>query len=238
MVETKAFWTGSCNLGDVCFHNAMIPTYEEKHLQNQINSIWDDFKKMYPESYNGTLVNLEAIEHEEELENQQCHLFFKISYMNYATLIGLMKLEMPIQHYGALGTQVAIFDESEQYILVGRRKLDQFYAPGLLTVPGGVLEKEDVFNPSVLLLRELQEEVPIKVKEPKIIALLAEHTNYSTIIFIKAILDQPFTKDAILTETENEFHKHKLFWMKKETLKDLKSEDLMEGLTYIKENLI
>ena len=70
------------------------------------------------------------------------------------------------------------------------------------------------------------------------IALLAEHTNYSTIIFIKAILDQPFTKDDILTETENEFHKHELFWLKKETLKHMKSEELMEGLTYIKENLI
>lgn len=238
MVETKAFWTGSCSLGHVCFHNAMIPTYEEKHLQNQINSIWEDYKREYPESYNGTLVNLEAIEHEEELENRQCHLFFRISYMNYATLIGLMKLEMPIQHYGALGTQIAIFDKSEQYILVGRRKLDQFYAPGLLTVPGGVLEKEDVFNPKVLLLRELQEEVPIKVKEPKVIALLAEHTNYSTIIFMKAIIDQSFSKDEIFTETENEFHKHELYWLKTDILKEMRSEELMEGLTFIKDHLI
>ena len=149
----------------------------------------------------------------------------------------MMKLKIPVRHYGALGTQVAVFDKSGQYILVGRRKFDQYYAPGLLTVPGGVLEKEDVNNPKVLLLRELHEEISLKIKDPKVVALLSEHTNYSTIILITGTLDQEFNKDEIFKELENEFDKNELFWLEKNELKHLKEEELMEGLMYLKKTL-
>lgn len=237
LVTTKVFWAGSCKLENVYFCKEIVGEYHERHLHEYINQIWIDFKIAYPESYNGTLVYLQSFEHDEELESPESHLFFTISYMKYATYIGMMKLNVPIKHFGALGTQVAIFDESAKYILVGRRKYDQFYAPGLLTVPGGILEKKDVYHPKDLLLRELNEEVKMRVKEPKVVALLSEHTNYSTILFITAILDQSFNKDEIFKESENEFDKHELFWLETSILKQFNEDELMEGLTYLKNTL-
>ncbi len=237
LVVTNVYWAGSCRLDNICFCKELVVEYHEKQLHEYINQIWIDFKIAYPESYNGTLVYLQNFEHEEELESPESHLFFTISYMNYATYIGMMKLQVPIKHYGTLGTQVAIFDQSGDYILVGRRKFDQFYAPGLLTVPGGVLEKEDVSNPSEQLLREFNEEIALKIREPKVVALLSEHTKYSTIIFITAIIDQPFIKDEVFKESENEFDKHELYWLATSSLRQIPEDELMEGLTYLKNTL-
>ena len=238
LVTTKVYWSGSCELEHVFFENTTFSDHKEEQLIDRIQKIWIIFKKQYPESYDGTLILLNAFEHEEEFKSTCSYLFFNVSYVKYSTIIGLMKLQLPIHSFGTLGTQVAIFDEQEQFILVGKRKLNQFYAPGLLTLPGGVLEQNDILNPTESLLRELFEEVRIKVKKPRVIAVLTEHTNYSTIILLKVILDQPLDENEIFTEIEDEFDNHKLYWLKKDQLQHFDSNQLMEGLSYLKENLL
>lgn len=212
--------------------------FEAQELSDSIEKIWSEFSKSYPESYDGKLLLLNSFEQEEELVGQeQCYLFFNLSFIRYSTLIGLQKLRKPIQFYGVVGTQVAVFDKTEKYILVGKRKLNQFYAPGLLTLPGGMLELADAQNPKNSLLRELQEEVEIKIKNPVIISLLSEHTNYSVIILIKTTIDQPFDQNEIFTEKENEFDNNQLFWLEKKMLQEIDTNELMEGLTYFKQLL-
>ena len=235
LVSSKVYWSGSCELENIFFQNATVPDNNEQHLVEEIQRIWIEFIKAYPESYDGTLVLLNTFEYEEQLSSTCSYLFFNISYIKYSTVIGLMKLQMPIHSYGTMGTQIAIFEEQEQYILVGKRKFNQFYAPGLLTLPGGVLEQNDILHPTESLLRELFEEVRIKVKRPKVIAILSEHTNYSTIIFLKVILDQPFDQNEIFLEEEDEFENHQLYWLRKDQLQHIESNHLMEGLTYLKE---
>ena len=118
-----------------------------------------------------------------------------------------------------------------------RRKYNQDYSPGLLTLPGGILEHEDIYNPTSSLLRELQEEVAIKFKYPQCIALLKEHTGYSTIILISVIIDQECDIHAIINERENEFDKNELFWLEIKNLQTMDESELMEGLSFLKNSL-
>ena len=235
MVATKIFWSGFCHLNHVCFANALISEFQAKDISDSIEKIWNEFTTLYPESYDGKLLMLNSFELEEQLDGeQQCYLFFALSFIRYSTLIGFQKLQKPLQLYGVIGTQVAVFDETEKYILVGKRKLNQYYSPGLLTLPGGMLELGDVYNPKSSLLRELNEEIEINIKNPVIISLLSDHTNYSVIILIKATVNQPFDRNEIFREKENEFDKHELFWLERKMLGKLDTDELMEGLTYFK----
>ena len=236
MVFTKANWSGTCALEHVYFNNTDILEYQEKEMIKIITEIWEDFVKTYPESYDGKILFLNSFECETALDNpNQCYFFLNISFIRYSTLIGLIKLRKQVQFYGTIGTQVAIFDEGEKFILVGKRKLHQYYAPGLLTLPGGMLELDDVNNPKKSLLRELHEEVEIKIKNPTIIALLTEHTKYSIIFLIKATIDQSFDRNQIFKEKEDEFEGNKLHWIEKIQLSKINSDSLMEGLTYLKD---
>ena len=190
MVYTRVFWSGLCSLEHIFFQSDQFVSYGEDPYQNQIQWIWSEYKKMFPESYDGKLVLLEDFENEEDLSGTNTYLHFRVSIIHYSTIIGLRKLHLPVKGSGIVGTQILIFNESKEYCLVGRRKYNQDYSPGLLTLPGGILEHEDIYNPTSSLLRELQEEVAIKFKDPQCIALLKEHTGYSTIILISVIIDQ------------------------------------------------
>ena len=235
MVYTKVFWSGVCPLQNVCFANARISEFQISEISESIEKIWLEHERMYPDSYDGKLLLLKSFEQEEQLDDEEeCYLFFDLSFIRYSTLIGLQKLHKPIQIFGVIGTQVAVVDESENYLLVGRRKHKQYYAPGLLTLPGGMLELADANDPKSSLLRELHEEVEIKIKNPIIIALLAEHTKYSIIFLIKATIDQIFDKDQIFKEKEDEFEGNKLYWIETNQLSKISSDKLMEGLTYLK----
>ncbi len=238
MVFTQVYWSGFCSLENFCFNNAQIIEYQENELADFIRNNWLKFIKTYPESYDGKLLFLNSFEQEQELcEEENCHLFFNISFIRYSTLVGLQHLQKPVQFYGVVGTQIAIFDELEQFILVGKRKFNQYYAPGLLTLPGGMLELEDAYNPKKSLLRELEEEIEIKIKNPLVMALISDHTKYSAIILIQATINQQFDKNHVFIEKENEFEKNQLFWLDKNQLKKIDSAKLMEGLTYFKNQL-
>ncbi len=53
---------------------------------------------------------------------------------------------------GMLGTQNLISSPNKKYILTGERSLSQSYFPGALTVPGGMLEFNDLNIPQKKLL--------------------------------------------------------------------------------------
>lgn len=229
MVETVIFWTGICNVKNICFQQTNKLEYTELSIQKQIDKLWLDHQKNYPDDYDGQLLFLRHFEHEESLDSSESFLFLNVSFMSYSTHIGLNKLKIPVKKFGVLGNQIAIFDESEKYILVGKRKTNQLYAPGLLTLPGGMFESNDLIKQN--FLRELYEEVDISIKDPKIIALLSDHTNRSSIFLVKAVLNQKFDPNQIFPDKEHEFE-NGLFWLPISELQAINSYNLMEGLTY------
>ena len=154
MVFTKAFWSGTFLLNKILFQNDHILENCDDNLQKNIKSIWTRYLQNYPDSYDGKLILLHEFEYTEDLRGDNSYLLLKVSNINYSTIIGLRGLQIPIQDYGILGTQIAIFNDKRTHVLVGRRKYDQEYAPGILTFPGGILEISDINNPETSLLRE------------------------------------------------------------------------------------
>ena len=233
MVHTEIYWSGNGALSNIHFLKDNFFEYKESKLETKISELWNDHKKEFPQDYDGKLLFLNDIEFEEELDSCNNHFFLQVSWIRYSTLIGLTKLEIPMKKYGILGNQVAIFDESEKFILVGKRKTNQRYAPGLLTLPGGMFEVDDIKLGPSSFLRELHEEVHINIKKTKFIALLSEHTTNSSIFLIKGILSQEFNPHEIFVDQDNEFEEKQLFWLHVNQLKKLHPSTLMEGLTYL-----
>lgn len=237
MVYTEVYWSGKGDLSNIYFLKDNFFEYKELEHQQRINELWNEHIKTYSHDYDGKLVILDSFELEEELNGSKKLFIFHVSWIHYSTLVGLTKLTIPIKNYGVLGSQIAIFDPTEQYILVGKRKVNQMYAPGILTLPGGMFEIDDLKPGKNPFLRELHEEVRISINKPILIALLAEHTKRSSIFLIKATLSQPFNSDQVFDDLDNEFEENKLFWLKIEELKKFDPSNLMEGLTYLQLNL-
>lgn len=214
--------------------NDQIIEYSDDQIQKRIKKIWVDYQQKYPDSYDGKLILMREFEHTEDLTGDNSFLLFNVSIVHYSTIIGLKNLQIPIQNYGFIGTQIAIFNDARTHVLVGKRRYNQDYAPGILTFPGGILEVNDITNPAISLLRELNEEIDIKIKQVQCSALLAEHTGYSLILLITGIIDQPFNSHEKIKEKENEFAENELFWLELEKLRELDDKELMEGLSFLK----
>ena len=88
MVYTRVFWSGLCSLEHIFFQSDQSISHGEDLIQNQIQRIWIEYKKMFPESYDGKLVLLEDFENEEDLSGTNTYLHFKVSIIHYSTIIG------------------------------------------------------------------------------------------------------------------------------------------------------
>ena len=235
MVNTKVIWEGSINSNEIFISNFDKIEFSASIINQSI--FWDHHLKKYPNSYDGSLLLVKDIKLEEKLHGGLI-IFFDIGIVKYSTLIAMKESKIHFNNnFGIIGTQCLIFSPCEQYILVGERAFDQYYASGLLTVPGGIIEQSDIEkNCSIALFRELNEEVELKYKNPKIIALLKDHTDYSYLILIKVILDQNFDPSDKFQGKDNEWENNKLYWIHLSDLKNINPQRLMEGLTYLREN--
>jgi 8-oxo-dGTP pyrophosphatase MutT (NUDIX family) len=238
MVKTKALWEGSVELNDILVSMDRPNQYKDESLENQvIDSIWKEYQTKYPASYNGSLVLLEDFEIDEKFTCGSELLTLYLGNINFSTLVALKKTGKSLKNnFGILGTQCMILSPDGTHILVGKRRINSDYCPGKLTIPGGMIETSDVYAINSCILREIQEEVKISLKNIKIKTLLKEHSNFSTIILLSADLNQKFKKDQVFTGND-EWEDNKLFWLSLEELKQIPDEELMEGLTYLKNKL-
>ena len=233
MVNTESLWEGKVGFDDLLI--SLNPYCQINNLDtSKVESVWSNYKERYPSSYNGNLVVLDSFECEEKFECGCELLTLYTSHIDYSSFITMIETKAPIQNYGILGTQCAIFSPDKKHILVGRRSKKQYYSPGLLTVPGGMVEQNDLQSPSNLrFLREIKEEVKISIKNVKISTLLREHKHYSSILFLTAELDQSFDETELF-RGNSEWEGNKLFWLPIEELQKIPDDELMEGLTYLK----
>lgn len=236
MVHTEVLFEGKVKLEDIIVSSNHFNRQVEYDIdldENSIKTIWNKFKKKYPESYNGSLVTLETFDVDEKFLCGCELLTLYIGSINYSSFIAMREKNITFNNsYGVIGTQCLIFSPDENYILVGRRKNQQYYSPGLLTVPGGFVEPKDLESGS--LMREVYEEVNISFKNEKISTILTEHNNYSAIMLLTAELNQEFNKGDIFEGKDNEWENNNLFWLSIDELKNMSDSELMEGLTYLK----
>jgi 8-oxo-dGTP pyrophosphatase MutT (NUDIX family) len=138
---------------------------------------------------------------------------------------------------GMIGVQYLIFSPCQRYILVGKRSLTQSYYPGRSTVPGGMLELEDVYlSPKVAMLRELNEEVPISIDSTaNVIAILVGWNFVSVTFLIKTMMAKNYDfnpLDSIISE-KSEWDGD-LRWISLTDLKNLANNQVLDGLLYYK----
>jgi len=163
-------------------------------------------------------------------------IILDIGLIRFSTVIFMVKNKISVnQGIGMLGTQCLIFSPCKKYILVGERPLSQSYYPGIITVPGGMLELDDLENkPKEAFMREIYEEVPLPFQsDASLCAVLAGWNNIS-VTFLTSITiteDYNFDPTEVIIGDKKEW-KNNLRWTSLEDLKNLPSNKLLDGLTY------
>lgn len=202
-----------------------------------VDEVWTTHLSSYPTDYNGQLLFLQGFQHSTTVS-------LELGSVSYATLLtmGSEELSFP-QGTGILGCQFLVFSPCGGYLLVGRRKAEQSYCPGLLTVPGGMLEESDSkIQPKEAFLREFFEEVDVPTHHSSVcVALLEEHNKRSIIALISVMADgevNNFDPKQVLVGKDNEWSRDQLWWLKISNLNSLPSEELMEGLSFCQSELL
>ncbi|MHA1455117.1 MAG: NUDIX hydrolase [Promethearchaeota archaeon] len=136
---------------------------------------------------------------------------------------------------GMLGIQCLIFSPRKDYILVGERTLDQEYYPGALTIPGGMLEKEDLTTaPKVSLMREVYEEAMLNYqKDHNLLAILTGWNDISVTFLLSVVMDDStgFNSEKMIDSDKFEWE-NDLWWLSIQKLKEYPIENILDGLIY------
>ncbi|MHA2364703.1 MAG: NUDIX hydrolase [Candidatus Hodarchaeales archaeon] len=231
IVKSDVLWENTNNIEEIKW---LHDSKHQYHLSNEYfdekNRIWNLEKEKYPEIYDGTLLFLK------EFNIQKSVLNLTTGTIKFSTVLTCKGLGLNYtKGYGVLGVQCLIFSPNSKYILIGKRKLNQSYCPGNLTIPGGMLEESDVkISPEKALMREIYEEVDIPLEKDVIIkAILREHNALSAIVLLQAFLktNLPFDKH-IQVESQSDEWEGNLKWISLNRLSTIDDSLLMEGLSY------
>lgn len=230
MVNFQILWSGFIKLENVQWIGNGNGDYVlGPELEKEREWIWDHSKTQHPLMYDGNLLFLDEF----IVTNSKIDLH--ISGIRFSTLLVLEKFNYPIiKGFGVLGVQCAILSPDSKYILVGKRSLLSSYCPGLITLPGGMLEFFDAqAKPSISLLREINEEVTIPFQSVSIIALLREHNFRSVIVLMETKVPDgfDFTPQQHLSGKGDEWE-GELYWLNQSNLMQFPSDTILEGLSY------
>ncbi len=86
--------------------------------------------------------------------------------MKFSTVKYMEKHKIHVEKgFGVLGVQYLLMSPKKEFILVGKRSLSGSYFPGAITVPGGILEIDDLNKlPKEAFMREAHEEINLPIK--------------------------------------------------------------------------
>jgi hypothetical protein len=142
---------------------------------------------------------------------------------------------------GTLGTQYLIYSPDKKYILVGERALNLSYYPGATTIPGGILEIEDLNRPpKKALIRELNEEESLPFQKNMFLnAILDGWNGISTTFLIKIITHNSynFNPNKSIPANKDEWEDD-LVWMPITELKKKTQTQFLDGLIYYQSKVI
>lgn len=191
--------------------------------------------KNNPDDYNGNLVFLN------NFEQKGRNLFLNVDRISFSTVVYLAKHNIKISNgIGMLGVQYLVFSPSENYFLIGERSINQDYYPGSTTLPGGMLEVNDVdSSPEIALLRELKEEVPLNINyKAYLIAIIGGWNGVSVTFLIKTNLrnQHVFNPSKIIASEKNEWL-NGLRWISLPKFRTLSKDQILDGLLYFKSKI-
>ena len=196
---------------------------------------WKQMLKQYPHLYDGDLLLVKDC----KITKEQISLI--LSPTKFSLVTFYYEKKIPFQDsLGSLGFQCVVLDKNRTAFLIGERAHTSDYQPGWFTVPGGIFEKEDVEGRiQEACLRELTEEVKVKVKEEtlKLRAIIREQNDMGVILFTEIETNMIVPKERTYRTKirgNEEWEKNELKWVRFDEIPLLPSNRLMEGLEFLK----
>jgi 8-oxo-dGTP pyrophosphatase MutT (NUDIX family) len=231
MPDIKVLWKGKFDLSQIIWGDTTYPEYKlDRKLDSKINRFWKQYVKNHQNDYDGNLLYLNNF----QFNNDQ--LILNTGTIRYSTLIFMEKHKLRIDEgLGMIGVQCLIFDPKEDYILVGRRSKSLAYYPGAVTVPGGMLEFDDLKqSPKLALLREIVEEVNLELQHNvDLIAIITEFTGISVTFLLTTKCKNLINHLKRIASDEEEWE-NGLEWISINDLKHMNHNSfiIFDGLQY------
>ena len=230
-MNLRVIWEGKLLLEKIKWGKKHLSEYKlPNKLDLKRRENWKHHLQEKSADYDGRLLFLK------NFYQKNNKLILDIGLIRFSTIIFMVKYKFHLDEgIGMLGTQCLIHSPCKKYLLVGERPLFQLYYPGITTVPGGMLEIDDLKNePIDAFMREIYEEAPIPFQsDASLCAVLAGWNNIS-VTFLTSITvteDYNFDPTEVIIGDKKEW-KNNLRWLSLEDLKTLPSNKLLDGLTY------
>jgi hypothetical protein len=195
--------------------------------------IWERAKKENADIYDGKLLVLTGFGRERD------DFVLTTGFMSFSRVLTLHTLGVTPEFYGSLGVQALIFSPDLQYIIWGTRSLDSMYCPGFLASPGGMLEIQDAENIVSGLMREIKEEVFVKLSENITLVAIGKelHGTVGAGLFFEMMTDvQPDITQKV--RGNEEWVDNSLEWYSVEDLADIKEDDSLDALVFARDELL
>lgn len=157
----QILWEGKLHLNQIRWNNNIAREFKlSPSFHDKVRTHWENHIKAYPDDYDGSLLFLN------DFHFRKTELLLDTSYMKFSTAIFIETNEISLKKgYGVLGVQYLVFSPDKQYIIIGKRTLNESYYPGAITIPGGILEIEDLNRtPIEALMREASEEIGVPLE--------------------------------------------------------------------------
>lgn len=230
-MNLRVIWEGKLLLEKIKWGKKHLSEYKLPHkLDLKRTENWKHHLQENSDDYDGKLLFLKNFLQKKD------KIILDIGLIRFSTVIFMVKNKISVnQGIGMLGTQCLIFSPCKKYILLGERPLFQSYYPGITTVPGGMLELDDLKNkPKEAFMREIYEEAHLPFQsDASLYAVLAGWNNIS-VTFLTSITiteDYNFDTTEVIIGDKKEW-KNNLRWLSLEDLKNLPSNKILDGLTY------
>lgn len=230
-MNLRVLWEGKLLLEKIKWGKKHLSEYKLPHkLDLKRRENWKQHLQENSSDYDGRLLFLK------NFLQRDNKIILDLGLIRFSTVIFMVKNKISVnQGIGMLGTQCLIFSPCKKYILVGERPSSQSYYPGITTVPGGMLEIDDLENkPKEAFMREIYEEAQLSFQsDASLYAVLAGWNNIS-VTFLTSITiteDYNFDPTEVISGDKKEW-KNNLRWLSLEDLKNLPSNKLLDGLTY------
>jgi len=234
--DFKCLWEGNLSLKQIKWGKKLDLEYTLSEFQKPlIEKHWKHHLEKFPEDYDGKLLYLF------NYHFRGNKLILDLGYIRFSTVIFMVSNGIKVDSgIGMLGMQSLIFSPKNRYILVGERLPHVSYYPGYTTIPGGMLEINDLkLNPEKAFVREINEEVKLELDNEAFLISILNGWNGVSVTFVlktKVKEDYPFDpKESIFAEKEE--WQNKLNWISLEQIKKYDKTKLLDGLIYFQSKL-
>lgn len=237
MPKLDILWEGKLSLDSIKWNNINVNKFKfSNQYKANVETYWDKHIKKNPNDYDGTLIFLDKF----HFGNKK--LFLDVELIKFSTASYMLKESITLKEgLGVLGVQYLIYSTDLKYLLIGHRSMSQSYFPGVISIPGGILEISDLEKPlQIALTRELFEEVCISLHPNYFLrAILGGWNNISITFLISAIVSESYKFDPneLILSDKNEWEGD-LKWCSITSIKKMPSDNILDGLYYLQLKLI